>query len=128
MELVTQNPTSLAWMGDAVFSLKVREHLLDQGYQQAGKLQRLSVKYCSAKGQSAMLKEMIEKDLLSSEEREIVRRGRNANVHTTAKNADKQTYMEATALEALLGYLYLYHHEERLAELLDFCLMKGDSL
>ena len=75
-----------------------------------------------------MLKEMIEKDLLSSEEREIVRRGRNANVHTTAKNADKQTYMEATALEALLGYLYLYHHEERLAELLDFCLMKGDSL
>lgn len=128
MELVTQNPTSLAWIGDAIYSFRVREYLLNKGYQQAARLQRMSARFCSARGQSRILQELNEESFFTEEEQEILRRGRNANVHSTAKNADKKTYMDATALEALIGYLYLYHHEERLAELLDLCLQKGDAL
>lgn len=129
MELVLENPTSLAWIGDAVFALRAREHLLKKGFASPGKLQKLMAKYASARGQSAMLEKMETEDQwFSEDEQEILRRGRNANVHTTAKNADRSSYMRATALEALLGYLYLYGHTERMNEILDRCMEIGDGL
>lgn len=128
MEIVTHNPTSLAWMGDALFSCKVREHLLKKGFQAAGKLQKMSAKYCSARGQSAILEKFLVDQVLTEDESEIARRGRNANVNTIAKNADKKTYMNSTALEAVLGYLYLYGHHERLEELLNLCIEIGEKL
>lgn len=127
MEIVTENATSLAWMGDALYNVRVRDHLLKKGYQSPNKLQKLSAAYCSAKGQAAVLARMEQENLFSDDEREILRRGRNANVNSTAKNADKATYMQATALEALIGYLYLYGHEKRLQEILDLCISYGDS-
>lgn len=126
MEIVTENATSLAWMGDALHGLKVREHLLRKGITSPGRLQKLSAEFCSARGQASVLEKMEAMDLFSTDEKEILRRGRNAHVNTTAKNADKATYMQATALEALLGYLYLYHHEERLAQLLDLAIELGE--
>ena len=128
MEIVTQNATSLAWIGDAIMSVVVREHLLDLGFQNANKLQKKSIKYCSAKGQAKVLDQMLESNYFKEDEKEILARGRNANVHTKAKNADGQTYMKATALEALLGYLYLYHHDERLKECLTHIIKLGDNL
>lgn len=126
MEIVTENATSLAWIGDAVHSMRVREYLVRKGIQSPGRLQKLAAGFCSARGQAAVLKQMEEMDLFSLDEKEILRRGRNAHVQTTAKNADKATYMQATALEALFGYLYLYHKAERLEELLDLAVQLGD--
>lgn len=128
MEIVTHNATSLAWIGDALMSLRVRKHLIDKGYQKADILQKKSAKICSAKGQANILDAMVAENFFTKEEEKILHRGRNATIHSKAKNADGQTYLKATALEALLGYLYMYDHPQRLAQCLDKIIEKGDSL
>lgn len=128
MEIVTENPVSLAWIGDAVYSLKARSHILDKGIQKPAVFERASAKICSARGQAAILEELRQRNFFTEDEEEMLRRGRNANVHTTAKNADRKTYMQATALECLIGYLRQYNHPERLEELLDLCMEIGDTL
>lgn len=128
MEIVTENATSLAWIGDALFSLGIREHLLAKGFQKADVLQKKSAKICSAKGQAAILMQLEEENFFQPDEIQILKRGRNATIHSKAKNADGRTYLQATALEALIGYLYLYHHEERLQELMQKILVLGDTL
>lgn len=128
MEIVTENATSLAWMGDAVMSLKVREHLLKKGYRSPDKLQKMSSVFNSAVGQSAILQKMEEENYFNEDEKTILKRGKNATVHTKAKNADMATYLKSTSLEALLGYLYLYDHEDRLKEVLQKIMDIGDEL
>lgn len=128
MEIVTENATSLAWIGDAYMSLCVREHLLDKGYQKAHLLQKKSAKICSAKGQASILSSLLEKDYFTESEKQILARGRNATIHSKAKNADGKTYLQATALEACLGYLYLYGHKERLEMIMNEILELGDQL
>ena len=63
-----------------------------------------------------------------SQAREIIRRGRNATIHTKAKNADIMTYRHATALEAVIGYLYLYHKSERLELLWQAMVRIGETV
>ncbi len=75
-----------------------------------------------------MLEALKSSGILNEDEMEIVRRGRNASIHSKAKNADIETYRKATAFEALIGYLSLYHHEERLDQLIDLSLQTGDTL
>lgn len=128
MEIVTENPVTLAWMGDAIYSLKVRKTLFDLGLRKADVLQKRAAKYNSAVGQAAVLDLLEEQALLNEDEKEIVRRGCNAHVKSPAKNASLKTYLKATGLEALFGYLYLYHHEERMEELLDVCMKLGENL
>lgn len=128
MEIVSENPVTLAWMGDAIYSLKVRETLLARGMRKADLLQKAAAKYNSAVGQAKVLSDLIDGNYLNEDELEIVRRGRNAHVKTSAKNTDLKTYLKATGLEALFGYLYLYSHRERMNELLDLCMKLGESL
>lgn len=128
MEIVSENPVTLAWMGDAIYSLEVRKTLLNKGLRKADVLQKQSAKYNSATGQATVLDRLLEEDLLNEDEREIVRRGRNAHVKSPSKSADLKTYLKATGLETLFGYLYLYHHEERMNELLSICMKLGESL
>lgn len=128
MEIVAETPVALAWMGDAVFSLRVRESLMKKGFRRPRQLQQLNARMCSAQGQQKILQTLEQEQILNEDELEIVRRGRNAHVKSIAKNADPKTYLDATALEALLGYLYLYGHKERLKEILDRCMEAGDLL
>lgn len=128
MEIVMENPVTLAWMGDALYSVRVRKHILDKGVRKADLLQKQNAKFCNAAGQSTVLDQLVERGLLNEDEQEIVRRGRNAHVKSVAKNADLKTYLKATALEALFGYLYLYDHKDRMEELLDQCMEIGDTL
>lgn len=128
MEIVTQNATSLAWIGDAIMSLRVREHLLDLGYQKAKVLQKKNAVICSAKGQASILESMMDEDFFTEDEKQILARGRNATIHSKAKNASHKIYLQATALEALLGYLHLYGHQDRLNLCLDRIIELGDQL
>lgn len=128
MEIVSQNATSLAWIGDAYMSLRVRLYLVEKGIQNAHKLQEKSAKLCSAKGQSKILNVLKEEDYFNEDELEILRRGRNATIHSKAKNATGKEYLEATAIEACLGYLYLYGHQTRLDTLLDHMIEIGEKL
>jgi len=90
---------------------------LQKGIVKPNLLQKEAVKYVSAKAQSQAVRQFLEQDLLTEEERDIVRRGRNAKSHTVPKNVDYYTYRQSTGFEALLGYHYLEGNFRRLEEL-----------
>ena len=109
------NPLTLAWVGDSVFSNYIRRYLIAKGNANVNHLTKLSVKYVRAAAQADMLKAW--QPLLTEEEADIVRRGRNTK-SIPPKNADRMAYRYATGLEALCGYLTLIGDEERLVELI----------
>lgn len=117
MDIKEYNGTSLAYIGDAVMSLYVREMLLAQGFQKPNVLQKKSVSWVSAKAQADFLMKLKAKDFFTEDEWNIILRGRNTNISSHAKNASVQTYRLSTGLEALFGYLYLTKQESRLTEL-----------
>ena len=114
-ELKQLNTTALAYMGDAVYEQFIREHILTKGGTDVNKLHRISTMYVSAPAQAKIIKSLF--DDLTEEEQKLVKRARNRKYHTKAKNADPVTYKWATALEALVGYLYLSGDKQRLAEI-----------
>ena len=113
------NGTALSFIGDAIYSLKVREHLVSQGYHRSNDLQRLTITYVSAKGQTLAYEKLKVSDFLSDKEEEIFKRGRNAIGHIP-KNGNLHDYSIASGLEAVCGYLYLKDLErlERLFEVI----------
>ena len=117
MNTKTINVQILALLGDAIFSLYIREELLKLGINNPKKLQAKSVEYVSAKGQVKILNELIEQNILTEEELDIVKRGRNNKKESHPKNTEIITYKLSTGFEALLGDLYL-NNKERLDELL----------
>ncbi len=110
------SPLALAYLGDAVYELYVREHILRTYNASPKMMNKAAVQYVSARSQAAMTENIL--PLLTEEEADIFRRGRNAHPASTAKNASVQEYRSATALEAVFGYLYLLGREERIRELL----------
>ncbi len=114
------SPLVWAYMGDAVYEMHIREYMINQGLCKNGILHKKSIKFVSAKAQCEILKKI--EEILSEEELDIVRRGRNSNPHSTAKNADIVEYKYATGFEALVGFLYLTGQKERLDELLKICV------
>lgn len=116
------SPLALAFLGDAVFELYVREKLLEQGNAPAQQLHRKAVGYVCARAQSQAVEEI--SGLLTPEEEGVFRRGRNAHSHPP-KNADVADYRRATGLEALFGYLHLCGDTARAREL--FEVIWGDS-
>ncbi|MBR2619778.1 MAG: Mini-ribonuclease 3 [Firmicutes bacterium] len=114
-ELKQLNTTALAYMGDAVYEQFIREHILTKGGTDVNKLHRISTMYVSAPAQAKIIKSLFAD--LTEEEQKLVKRARNRKYHTKAKNADPVTYKWATALEALIGYLYLSGDKQRLAEI-----------
>jgi len=123
MNTKTINVQVLALIGDAVFSLYIREKLLNLGINNPNILQKKSVEYVSAKSQSKILNNLIEENILTEEEIDIVKRGRNNKKDSHPKNTDIITYKLSTGFEALLGDLYL-NNKERLNELLNMIEVK----
>lgn len=123
MKIVPYNGNTLAYIGDAVMSLQVRNYLVCvKNMQKPNCLQKESVKFVSAKAQATFLNKMIENNILTDDEIVIVKRGRNAKSDSVAKNVDVVTYRIATGLEALWGYLYLNNNQKRLDELWDYII------
>jgi len=112
------NSLALAYMGDAVLEIYVRRHLLYSGKVKPNHLHREATKYVSAKGQAKVVHQLMEDDFLSNEEMAVLKRGRNAKSGSIPKNTDVQTYRYSTGFEAVLGYLYMAHKEERLEEII----------
>lgn len=113
-----KNPLSLAFVGDTIWDLLTRQQLLSSQLK-AGALHRQAIQRVNA-GAQAQCAERIEPHL-TEEEMEIFRRGQNAHArHNTPKNQDPYAYSRATALEALLGYLYLTGQDERILQLFDW--------
>ncbi|MBO5178896.1 MAG: Mini-ribonuclease 3 [Clostridia bacterium] len=116
------SPLVWAYMGDAVYEKYIREYVIKQGLCKNGLLHKKSIKYVSAKNQAEILKGLEAE--LTEDELDIVRRGRNSNPHSHAKNADIIDYKYATGFEALIGYLYLIEENKRLSEILQKCIEK----
>ena len=110
----------LAYIGDSVYETKVRDYLISLGYNKVNKLQTLSLNYVTAKKQCEFINKFIDNNLLSEEEIDVVKRGRNAKVYSHPKNVDIVTYKWATAFECLFGYLHLINNEERINELMNY--------
>ena len=109
----------LAHMGDAVFEILVRTWLCAHGKATGKGLHQATIRLVCAESQSQKARKIL--PLLTEEELAVFKRGRNAQVHSVPAHASRAQYGEATALEALLGWLYLEGRKERINEL--FCKM-----
>lgn len=109
----------LAHMGDAVFEILVRTWLCAHGKATGKGLHQATIRLVCAESQAEKAERIL--PLLTEEEMAVFKRGRNAQVHTVPGHASRAQYGEATALEALLGWLWLKGRKDRVNEL--FCTM-----
>ncbi len=109
------SPLTLAFLGDAVYSLLVRQMLSFEENKPTGKLHKQSIKYVNAAFQAQMIRELL--PFLNENEEAVFKRGRNAHSSHSPKNQDAVDYRYATGLEALYGYLYLCGETARINEL-----------
>lgn len=116
------SPLTWAYVGDAVYELYIRTNLVNNTKLKPHKLHVESIKYVKAQAQAEILKKLM--DQLTENEKDIVRRARNAENHHLPKNADPQDYMYSTAFEGLIGFLYLTKQDERLKEILEKCIQE----
>ena len=122
-EVDLMSPLVWAYIGDGVYELFIRMHFVNHTKLNAHKLHIETVQYVKAKAQAELLKKIQAE--LTEEEKEIVRRGRNAENHHLPKNTELADYRYATAFEALIGYLYLTKQDARLTAVLRLAV--GDS-
>lgn len=113
---------ALAYMGDSVYELYVRHHLLEKGEVKPQQLHQAAVQFVSAGSQAAVVQAWQEDGLLTEEEQGVLRRGRNAKSGSVPKSTNVQTYRYSTAFEAVLGFLYLSGRTERLETLIDYSI------
>ena len=122
MELSSISTAALAYLGDAVLELLVREHLVREGYSSSKSLNAHARAFVSAPALAAAMERLL--PLLSDEEDAIFRRGRNIGHTNTPKSATVAQYRAATGMEALLGYLHFLGRTQRLRELFDLAYLK----
>ncbi len=119
-EVNLMSPLTWAYVGDSVYEVFIRTHLVETTKLKPHKLHIEAIKYVKAKAQAEKLEEL--QEILTDKEKEIVRRTRNTENHHLPKNANPADYMYATAFEGLIGYLYLTDQKERLEEILNKCI------
>lgn len=110
------NPLTLAYIGDAIYELHIRMHVISKGGK-PNTLHKRTISYVSAKAQANVIHLLTPS--LSEMELEIVKRGRNAKSNTVPKNTDMINYRYSTGFEALIGYLYLTKQNERLEQVIN---------
>lgn len=114
------NVLALAYLGDAIYEIYIREYLLNKNILKVKELQEEAIKYVSAKSQSEFLKKIIENNFLNEEEISIIKRARNHKSHKAPKGTNIITYKNSTGLEALIGYLYLNKKRNRIEEIMKY--------
>ena len=115
--LLALSSLGLAHLGDSVFEVMVRSWLVLHGKAKAKDLHRATVRYVAAPAQAAAVERLL--PLLTQEEADVYRRGRNTAPHSVPRAASRGEYQAATGLEALFGWLYLQGRTERLNELFE---------
>ncbi|WP_294831816.1 Mini-ribonuclease 3 [uncultured Lactobacillus sp.] len=118
----TLNGQTLAYLGDAVYEIFIRRHLIKCGIVKPQSLQRRATYYVSAKAQAALITKLQEDNLLTADEIGTFHRGRNSKTYTKAKNTSLATYQLSTGFEAVWGYLELLNKRNRIEELTEWCI------
>lgn len=119
MNIDGMNVITLAYLGDSVYEVYIREYLISKGIVYVVDLQKEAIKYVSAKSQAKILDYLVNNNYLSEEEVNIVKRGRNYKRDSHPKNTDIITYKKSTGFECLVGYLYLSKNINRLDEIMN---------
>ena len=114
------SPLVWAYVGDSVFELYVRTHLVNTSNAKPHKLHLETIQFVKAEAQANILNNIW--NMLTEEEQEIFKRGRNTQNHHLPKNGNIADYSRATGFEAVIGYLYLTMQDERLEEILNRCI------
>ncbi len=112
----------LAFMGDSVFELKIREYFIKTDLVKVNDLTKQCAKFASASGHFQIVNYLLDNDLLTEEEIRIYKRARNTKVNTRRKNFDSKTYHASTGFEALIGYLYLDERYDRIDILINLII------
>ena len=107
------NVLALAYMGDSIYEVYIRDYLISKNIVKVKDLQKEAIKFVSAKNQARFLRKMLEDNYLNEEELDVVKRARN-HKSRSSKSTDIITYKHSTALEALIGYLYLKEDKEEI--------------
>ena len=115
-DIRTYSPLTLAYIGDAIYDLVIRSVLVNRGNTAVNNLHKKASAIVKAPTQAAIAAAIMED--LTAEEKDIYRRGRNSKPHTKAKNASTMEYLEATGLEAVVGFLYLKGDMDRALDLI----------
>ena len=123
--LLALSSLGLAHLGDSVFEVMVRSWLVLHGKAKAKDLHRATVRYVAAPAQAAAVERLL--PLLTQEEADVYRRGRNTAPHSVPKAASRAQYQAATGLEALFGWLYLQGRTQRLNELFEIIMSQREE-
>ena len=124
-DIIDLNPQVLAFVGDGVYSLYIRERLVVSTDLKGVKLHNATTSFVKAHGQSNFIEKLL--PMLTDTELRVFKRARNYKTQSVAKNASIIDYKRATGLEALLGYLYLSKDIDRLNEILSMCVGVEDE-
>ena len=120
VDLRTYSPLTLAYIGDAVFEMMIRTLIVEKGQRAANTLHRHTTKIVCAQTQAKMADTL--QSIMTEQEQDIYRRGKNTKLHSSAKNASLSDYRKATGFEALCGYLFLKGETDRIMELVKLAL------
>lgn len=120
-------PTGLAFIGDAVHTLYVREYIASVSDGVAGTLHTAATRLVNAKRQAEVFDRLTELGFFNEAEADIARRAKNAHLHSRAKTASPDDYHKATALEAVIGFVHIFGDTAREAELLRRCVEIADK-
>ncbi len=119
-DLKKENPQVLAFVGDGVYTLFIRNKIVLEHKAKSGELHKLTTDYVKASKQSVAIEKLL--PIFTEDELAIYKRARNYKTASVAKNASVQEYKRATGFEAVLGYLYLAGQVDRLNEILSMCV------
>ena len=122
MDVNLINIITLAYLGDAIYEVYIREYLIKNGIAKVEELQKEAIKFVSAKSQAKILDNLLENDILTDIEIDVVKRGRNYKRTSHPKNTDIMTYKMTSGFEALIGYLYMDNQINRLNEIINYIL------
>ncbi len=119
------NGANLAYIGDAYFELVIRKYLIDKGITKNKELKKMSLKFVSATSHNTIYEKI--KTNFTEEEQKIFLRGRNNAPSSHRKNVDQASYVVSTGLEAVIGYLYLQEKYDRLNQIMNLIIQKGEE-
>ena len=120
--MILYNGESLAYIGDAIYELKIREYLLKKGYQDVNILHKYAVKFTSGESQALIVDYLIKNEIVTEEEISYFKRGRNSGHSKNRRSISVISYKKATGFEAMIGFLHLSNQEERLNSLVEIVI------
>lgn len=119
MEPRLYNGLTLAYIGDSIYELRIRNYVLSKGLTKVNDLNKAATKYTKGEGQSLVMHKLLDIGFLTEEEISMFKKGRNSNVKKVRKNISRSDYLEGTGFESLIGFLYLSNNIVRMDEIID---------